>query len=86
MVSSRGISLKSESTSRLPMKSLLSEYTISSAKANKSLTVNSLNVTEESLGTKKFCKFVTRSSNCRNYRSKWWTNMNNGFIYFTMSI
>ena len=54
MVPSRGLLLKSESTSRLPLKSLLSKYTISSAKTKESLTVNSLYATEESLETKNF--------------------------------
>ena len=54
MVSLRGILVKSESTSGLPMKSLPSCCTISSAKAKESFTVNSLNVNEESLGTKNF--------------------------------
>ena len=52
MVSSRGILVKSELTLRLPMKSLPSRCTISSAKAKESFTENSLNVIEESLGTK----------------------------------
>ena len=52
MVSSRGILVNNESTSRLPMKSLLSWCTISSAKAKESFTVNSLKVIEESLRTK----------------------------------
>ena len=54
MVPSRGILLKSESISRLPMKYLLSWSVIYSAKAKESFTVNSLNVIEESLGTKNF--------------------------------
>ena len=52
--SSRGISVKSESTSRQPMKRLPSWCIVSSAKAKESFTVNSLNVIKESLGTKNF--------------------------------
>ena len=54
MVSIRGTLVKSESTSKLPMKRLLSQRTVSLAKAKESVTVNSLNVIEESLGTKIF--------------------------------
>ena len=54
MVPSRGILLKSESISRLPMKYLLSWCVVYSAKAKESFTVNSLNVIEVSLGTKNF--------------------------------
>ena len=54
MVSLKGMLVKSESTSSLPMKSVLSWYTTSSAKAKESFTVNSLNVIEESLGTENF--------------------------------
>ena len=57
MISSRGILVNNESTSRLPTKRLLSWCTISSAKAKESYTVNSLKVIEESLGTKMFSKF-----------------------------
>ena len=31
-------------------------------------------------------KMRKRSSNCRKYRSKWWTDLSNGFMYFTKSI
>ena len=58
MASLRRILVKSESTSRLPMKILLSWCTISSAKAKESLTVNSLNVIKESLGTKNFTSLL----------------------------
>ena len=54
MVSSIGILVKRESTSRLPMKSLLSSCTSSSAKSKESFTVNSLNIPEKSLGTENF--------------------------------
>ena len=54
MVSSRSVLVKSVLTSRLPMKSLSACCGISSAKANESFTVNSLNLIEESLGTKNF--------------------------------
>ena len=54
MVPSRGILVKSEPKSRLPMKFLQSLCTTSSAKAKESITVSSLNATEESLGTKRF--------------------------------
>ena len=54
MVSSRGILVKTESTSSLSRKSLLSWGTISSAKVKETFTVNSLDVVEESLETKNF--------------------------------
>ena len=44
----------SESTSRLAMNSLLSWWSNYSVKSKESFTVNSLNVIDESLGTKNF--------------------------------
>ena len=54
MVSVRVMFMTSESTSRLPMKSLLYRYTISSAKAKESFTVNTLNIIDKNVGTKNF--------------------------------
>ena len=52
MVSSKGILVKRESTSRLAIYSWESCFRISSAKANESLTVNSLDVKGAKMGTK----------------------------------
>ena len=54
MVSLRGMLVKCKSTSRLPMKSLLTLCAISSTKAKEYFTVDPLNVIQGSLGTKNF--------------------------------
>ena len=51
IVSSRGILVNRESTSKLPIIKLLFWLTISSAKQKESFTENSLAVTEASLGS-----------------------------------
>ena len=63
--------------------SLLSSCNISLIKTKESFTVKSLKVIEEKL---KILQLVIRSFNLRVYRSKWWTNINNGFMCFTNSI
>ena len=65
------ISKERELTTWLPMKILLLWCAIYLAKAIETFTVNSLNVIEESLENKNFCKFVIRrNSNCRKYTSR----------------
>ena len=51
---------KSESTSKLPMKTLLTWRTVPSAKAKESFTVDPLNVIQESFGTKYFASLQLR--------------------------
>ena len=60
IVSSSGILVKRESTSRLPIKNSESCSTISSAKAKESFTIYSLLVKDFKIGTRNFGNFLLR--------------------------